>query len=69
MLKAYCTYTLLGTIFEIMLQRVAIQYLRGYEGKPMSKFVKKGSDEYRKYREGESDRKKGLPNRYIKSTE
>ncbi len=50
-----------------MLQRVAIQYLRGYEKKPMSKFVKKGSDEYKKYKEGEFDRKNGLPNRYIKS--
>ena len=50
-----------------MLQRVAIQYLRGYEGKPMSKFVKKDSDEYKRYKEGEFDRKKGLPNRYIKA--
>lgn len=49
-----------------MLQRVAIQYMRGYEGKPMSSFVKKGSDEHKKYKEGQYDRKKGLPNRYLK---
>ena len=52
-----------------MLQRVAIQYFRGYEDKPMSGFVKKGSDEYKKYKEGEYDRKNGLPNRYIKNTD
>jgi hypothetical protein len=46
-----------------MLQRVAIQYLRAYEGKPMSKFVKRGSDEYKKYKEGEYDRKNDLPNK------
>lgn len=49
-----------------MLQRVAIQYLRGYEGKPISKFVRIGSDEYNKYKEGEYDRINNLPNRYIK---
>lgn len=54
---------------NVMLQRVAIQYIRGYEGKPMSKFVKKGSDEHNKYKEGKSDREKGLPNRYIKRTD
>jgi hypothetical protein len=48
-----------------MLQRVAIQYMRGYEGKVISVWVKKGTDEYIKYKEGESDRKNGLPHRYI----
>ncbi len=52
-----------------MLQATAIQYLRGYEGKPMSAWVKKGTLSYKAYKEGESDRKKGLPNRYIKSTD
>lgn len=52
-----------------MLQRIVIQYLRGYEGKPISKFVNKGSDEYKKYKERESDRKNNLPNRYIKSND
>jgi hypothetical protein len=45
-----------------MLQRVAIQYMRGYEGKSISAWVKRGSDEYTKYKEGESDRKNGLLN-------
>lgn len=48
-----------------MLQRVAIQYLRGYKGKPISAWVRKGSDEYKKYKEGEHDRKYNLPNRYV----
>jgi len=53
----------------IMLQATAIQYLRGYEGKPISAWVKKGTLSYKAYKQGESDRKKGLPNRYIKSTD
>jgi hypothetical protein len=35
---------------------------RRYGGKPISAWVKRGSDEYTKYKEGESDRKNGLLN-------
>ncbi|WP_170234476.1 hypothetical protein [Bizionia saleffrena] len=52
-----------------MLQATAIQYLRGYEGKPISAWIKKGTLSYKAYKEGEIDKKKGLPNRYIKSTD
>jgi hypothetical protein len=52
-----------------ILQATAIQYLRGYEGKPMSAWVKRGTLSYKAYKEGEYDRKKGLPNRYTKGTE
>lgn len=41
-----------------MLQRVAIQCLRGFKGNPISAWVKSGSDEFKKYREGVHDRKK-----------
>ena len=44
-----------------------IQYLRGYEGKPKSKFAGKGTLLEKEYNKGKSDRDKGLPNRYIKS--
>ena len=47
-----------------MLQRLAVQYMRGYEGKPMSAWVKKGTLDYIKYMEGAYDRKHGLGNRY-----
>jgi hypothetical protein len=50
-----------------MLQAMAIQYQRGYDGKPMSRWIKRGTLSYKAYKEGESDRKKGLPHRYIKT--
>tara|TARA_R110002049_G_scaffold309180_1_gene518092 strand:- start:460 stop:606 length:147 start_codon:yes stop_codon:yes gene_type:complete len=48
-----------------MLQNRAIAYLRGYEGETIG--VYKVSKMLRdKYKEGKYDRKKGLPNRYLK---
>jgi hypothetical protein len=43
-----------------------IAYLRGFEGKPRPKYIK-GSLVAKKYSEGAYDRKRGLPNRYLKS--
>lgn len=47
-----------------MLQALYTQYQRGFTGKPMSAWVKKGSLSYTAYKEGQSDYKKNLPNRY-----
>jgi hypothetical protein len=51
-----------------MLQNMYNAYLRGYEGKPPTKYPK-GSLVDKEYKKGKSDREKGLPNRHIKSTD
>ncbi len=39
--------------------------MRGFEGKRKPKYIK-GSLVEKKYNEGKSDRKNGLPNRYLR---
>ena len=51
-----------------MLQNMYIAYLRGYEGKPKSKYIKRGTLLDKMYNEGKHDRKKKLPNRYLKKS-
>lgn len=51
-----------------MLQNMYIAYLRGFEGKPKGGYIR-GSLVSKMYSEGKSDRKKGLPNRYLKPKE
>lgn len=48
-----------------MMQNMYVAYLRGYEGKLKPKYIK-GSLIEQKYNEGKSDKKNGLPNRYLK---
>jgi len=45
---------------------MVISYLRGFDGKTIQGFAKKGSLLYKMYYEGVSDRKNNLPNRYLK---
>lgn len=47
-----------------MLQVLYNNYLRGYEGKPPTKYPK-GCLADKAYKDGKSDRKNGLPNRYL----
>ena len=49
-----------------MLQVEANIYLRGYLGKSIPKYVKIRSKLWKRYKEGEYDRKNNLPNRYLK---
>ena len=48
-----------------MLARDALQYLRGLNGLPMSAWVRRGSQEHRRYNQGAFDRKTGRGNRYF----
>jgi len=49
-----------------MLQSMYISYERGFEGKPIQGFARRGTLLYKVYYEGVSDRKNDLPNRYLK---
>ncbi len=44
-----------------MLQANVVQYMWGYEGKPISAWVKRNSIQYKAYMRGKSDKKKNLP--------
>lgn len=47
-----------------MLQSMYITYLRGFEGKPMQGYIKKGTILYKMYFLGKNDRQNNLSNRY-----
>ena len=47
-----------------MLQNMYNAYLRGYEGKQATKYLKDSLVD-KEYKKGKSDREKDLPNRYI----
>jgi uncharacterized protein YaaW (UPF0174 family) len=51
-----------------MLLNMYNAYLRGFDGKSKPKYIK-GSLVEQKYKEGASDRKNGLPNRYLQKQE
>ena len=48
-----------------MLQSMYITYLRGYDGKPIQGYIKKGTILYKMYLSGKKDKQNNLPNRYI----
>ena len=49
-----------------MMQNMANNYIRGYEGKPIYAGSPRGSLLYKMYHEGKRDRKRGYDEKYLK---